>query len=188
MMRNRMIFLAVMLLFIGIGTYAHAQIVLNSTSDISFGTIEYQTSHAGTISIGTNGALTITGTGMTYDSGSSPGQVTVNATPSSGVIEIKCTDTAKLKATNGNNTLDVDSVEVTVNSVAVFGGGNACQGTRKKDPVASTFDITGVPTITIYLGGRVQIPSGALANGSSTDTYSGANTGGKTVTLRVLFQ
>lgn len=166
---------------------ASAAIVLTLNSNINFGIIEYQTTHSGNISIGTNGAVTLTGSGLMYDTGATPGRISVTPSPATGVLIIKCDSTAKLKSNTGNTILNMNNIQVSVNSGVAYGSGSLCQGIKNSDPAATTVNLASSPAPIIYIGGNLVIPSNALTSAAAT-SYSSTNSGGKAVTVRVIYQ
>lgn len=159
-------------------------VTLSLTSTISFGIIEYAATHSGNIGLGTNGAVTITGIGMAYDGFAAPGQVGVTASPASGVLDVKCTSTGKLRG-NASGLLDMDNAQITVSSTAGFGSGNLCHGITGGSAVATTINLATDPTPVIYLSGRLVVPAGGFSGNTS---FNSTGSGGKAITLRVVFQ
>lgn len=158
-------------------------VTLVKNSNLSFGFLDYATVHSGSLRLGTNGVMSIIGgTGLSSDGNTTAGNVTVT-TPSSGVVEVKCTTSAKLK--NGNKSLDLINPEIAVNSGVAFGSGSACQGNKKNSPAAAVIDLAANPNPNILIGGRIDLPANALVSG----TYSTAGGGGsKPLTLTVIIQ
>lgn len=156
-------------------------VVLSKGDDIDFGFLEFDVTHSGTLQLGTNGVLNVTGTGLASDLATSSGVVTVTA-PATGIVEVRCTNTGKLK--NGNSSLDLTGVEIAVNTGLPFGSGSACQGTRNNDPTAAVIDLAATPTPNILIGGQMSVPANSLNAG----TYTSATGGGSAITLAITIQ
>ena len=157
-------------------------ITLNKTADMFFGVISFDTTHSGTIQLGTNGSVSIIGgVGIAHDGGGNSGTVGVTGSVAD-VIEIKCDTTGKLR--NSNNTLNMQNVEVAIDTGVVFGSGNSCQGIKNNDAAAITVDLAVNPTPTILIGGELSVTSNSLVSG----TYDSQNGGGKAITVRVIYQ
>ena len=155
-------------------------VTLSKNSDMSFGFLDYDGTHNGNLQLGTNGAITVNGTGMTSDNNTAAGSITV--TSASGVVEVRCTDTGKLR--NANNTLDLLNAEAAINSGAPFGGGTTCQGNRKNSTPVAVVDLSSTPNPVVLIGAQMDIPAGSLVSGS----YSSATGGGQAITVTITFQ
>ena len=161
---------------------ATAQIVLNKSSNMFFGTIGYDTPHSGTITLGTNGNVSIIGgTGLAYNSGAHAGSVMVVGTPMD-VVEIKCETSGKMRL--GNSNLNVTNIEVAVNSGVAFGAGQRCRGVKRRDTPATTIDLAGTPLPNILMGGEVFVGANSLLSG----TYNTTSGGGQAIQLTVIYQ
>lgn len=157
-------------------------VVLTKNSDMSFGDVDYGATYSGTVQLGTNGSLTLTGaTGLSTNGAGQAGSVTITST-GTGIVEIKCDPDGKMK--NGNSSLDIANTEITVDAGVSFGSGMPCQGIKNPNPVVTTVDLAANPSPDIFLGGSVVIANGSLNSG----TYVTAVGGGKPITIRVVFQ
>lgn len=184
----RILVVTVLIVFIGHFAFAAKPpppptVTLVKNSNMSFGFLDYATTHSGSLRLGTNGIMTIVGgVGISSDNNTTAGSVTVTA-PTSGIIEVKCTTSGILKL--GNSGLDLINPEINVNVGVTFGSGNACQGNKGNSPPAAVIDLAVNPNPNILIGGRIDIPANGLVSG----TYSTAVGGGaKTLTLTVVLQ
>ena len=162
---------------------SHAQIVLSKISDMFFGELEYDTTYNGQVRLGTNGALTTTGSGLVISGVGVPGQVGITATPAD-VVEIKCRRNVRLALPTGER-LTVNQTEGVIDTGVPFGAGTRCDNLGgARNPIA-VIDIAANPTPTVLIGGRIRINAGA---GLASGVYSSTNTGGRAMRVRVLFQ
>lgn len=162
---------------------AWAQITLNKNSDMHFGKVEYSSSHNGAVRLGTNGNVSVIGSGLVYVSGGNAANVSVTA-GNSDVIEIKCDTSGTLTPDGGGSELTIENTEVAINSGTAFGSGQECHGIGGADQPAATVDLSVTANPTILIGGEVVIP----ANELSALEYSTGNAGGSPITLSVTFQ
>ena len=161
---------------------AQAQgVALAVNAEISLGIIEFGPTHNGTLRLGTDGSLTVAGSGLAASGIAGAGSITVTS-PASGIVEVKCDPGGILRL--GNLKLDIVDAEIAVDVGLPFGAGATCHGTRKNDPVAATVDLGLTPGPSILIGGRVDISANELTSG----TYETSSSGGRAVTLQVLLQ
>ena len=156
-------------------------VTLNKTGDMYFGIIGYETAHNGLISLGTNGAITVGGTGLAYNGNATAGSVVLSGNRNN-VVDIKCSDTARVAI--GNNRLDMRLLEISINSGTSFGAGQRCQGTKNNSPVTTTYDLAIGATPTIFMGGQLVVPTNALISGD----YTSQNNQGAPMTLSIIYQ
>jgi hypothetical protein len=176
------IVLSMLLLSMLVVPAAKAQLVLNKSNDMSFGTLEFDASHSGTIQLGTNGAITVVGaSGIAHNGSGTAGRVTITGTPLD-VVELKCTNSGKLTASGGPG-IDLTNVEIAIDNGAAFGSALACQGTKKNSPVVTTIDLATNNSPVVLMGGALSLPN----NGLSSETYDTLGNG-KAITLTVVFQ
>lgn len=162
---------------------AKAQIVLSATSDIEFGVLEYDATYNGQVRLGTNGALTTTGSGLVISGVGVPGQVGITGTPAD-VIEIKCRKNVRMAAPTGER-LTANRMEAAIDTGVPFNSGTRCDNLGGgKSPVA-VIDLAVNPTPTVLIGGRIRINATA---GLVSGTYSSTNAGGRSMRVRVIFQ
>lgn len=174
-------FFILIVLFLA-STPANAQIVLNKSSNMFFGTIGYDVPHSGTVTLGTNGSVNIIGgTGLAYNSGGYAGSVAVTGTPLD-VVEIKCETSGKMRL--GNNTLNVSNIEVAINTGVAFGAGQSCNGAKRRSTPATTVDLAATPNPNVLMGGQVVIGANSLLSG----TYNTTSGGGQAIQLTVIYQ
>jgi hypothetical protein len=178
---------AVALSTLGIKKAASQTVSFNVNSDMDFGIIEYETSHYGQIQLGTNGSVTIIGTGLTYDSGAHPAQMTLTANPASGVLEIKCEALGHVKNADGSVSLSISPTKISIGTGLPYASATECEGTDTGQSPAAVIDLSVTPTPIIYLGGSLIINTNELNNAGST-SYSSSNPSGGPIAIRVLYQ
>ena len=162
---------------------AFAQFVLSNPSDVTFGSIAFSTSYSGSLRLGTDGNLTIIGSGMVSSNDSQAGHVIITS-PDSGIVEIKCRATGQMIAP-GATTLDIVDTEISVDTPQVFGSGDACGGTTGASPVAATVNLATNPDPDIFIGGRINIPGPITLPGNVSYSSIG---GGQAITLSFTLQ
>lgn len=162
-----------------------AQITLNITSGIHFGQYEYDSSHSGTIRMGTDGNITIVGgSGVSYVSGTaSPGTVAVSGSPQD-VIELKCEPGGRIQIQSNGRNLNVREMEIAADVGVPFGNAAHCTGTGRRRAPALVIDLATNPNPIILMGGEIRLGNNRLASG----THFASNPGGDTLRLRVVFQ
>lgn len=159
-----------------------AAISLTKNTDMDFGAVDYDAAHGGSIQLGTDGTVILTGaTGLTLGAaGTTPGDVDVSGDGAS-TIEISC-DTGGTLTDGGANTLTLSSVEFTTAAGGAPGTGTSCAGLGT---TPGTVDLAVTATPTILMGGTLDVTGNAIA---AAATYSTASAGGDPVTLRVVYQ
>lgn len=175
--------LRLLLFVLAIGSYgssAHAQISLTKTSDMFFGVVEYDAAHDGRVRLGTNGALTSTGTGFVVSGVGIPGQVEISATPAD-VVEVKCDRNGIMTLPTGER-ITFNNVEGVIDSGVAYGSATRCDRVGGRRAPIAVVDIAVNSSPTVLLGGQARIRS--LASG----VYDSSNGGGRPVTVRVIFQ
>ena len=150
-------------------------------ADLNFGVIDFASSHAGNLELGTNGILDVSAGGLAADSNAQAGSFTITS-PETGVITIKCTASGRMQL--GNLDLPINDTEVAINIGQPFGQGTACQGIRESDQPAAVIDLSLTPTPNILIGGRVDISSNELTSG----TYDTSAIGGQAVILNIIVE
>jgi len=154
--------------------------------DMLFGDVEFSTVHKGRIRLTPSGALKLTNSpsGLVLTGTGQSGRVRVRER--TGVIEIRCSNTATLADSSGNT---IPISEVRVSFPTAKGWGNAltrvCNGVG--GAAVDIYDLTADPAnnLNIYVGGKINVNGSAI---QSSDTYSTANAGGVAVTIDVVFQ
>lgn len=166
------IFLKLVWIFLFPGLVFAQSVQMTSDSNLSFGLIEFSiASHQGELTVGTNGGVTLSGSGLYYQDGAVPAQITI--TGNSGVVEIKCESTATLAA-NGS-TLEITDIDAALNTGAPPGAGQDCNGVAGANPDAIVADLGAEPNPRIFFGGKLNILSGSLSGGETYNTSSGGN-------------
>jgi len=162
---------------------AHTQIVLSKVSDIDFGVLEYDATYNGQVRLGTNGALTVTGTGLAISGTGVPGQVSIAATPAD-VVEVKCRRNVRLRSSTGD-ALTINRTEAAIDTGVPFNSGTRCDNLGGGRAPVAVIDIAANPNPTVLIGGRIRINAGAnLISGE----YNSINSGGRAMRVRVIFQ
>lgn len=162
---------------------AGAQIVLTKISDMDFGVLEYDATYNGQVRLGTNGAVTTTGTGLATDGVGAAGQVSWTATPAD-VVEVKCRRNARMFSSTGER-LNINRTEAAIDTGVPFGSGVRCDNLGGARTPVAVIDMAANPNPTVFIGGRVRINAGA---GLVSDTYTTTNAGGRVMRVRVIFQ
>ena len=148
--------------------------VIQSISDMDFGSYDFSTSYSVQFQLGTNGNLNVVGTGVVFNGGESAGQIRITS-PDTGIIEIKCTNIAELTDPTATS-LAIQNIEIAVNTGVPFGSGNTCDGIGAGDNIATTIDMDANPDPDVYIGGQVIIlspitlPTDHVYNTSGTGT------------------
>ena len=168
--------------FSGGSSVSWAQSV-SSNSSLNFGLIEFDSNHAGELTLGTNGGVSLTGTGLFYQGNAVPGQITLGDI--TGNVEIRCDATSIMAGTSGGSSLNVSNIEAAVSIGVSAGSGNACQGVAGADPAAVVISLDSNPNAHVLFGGKLTIPSGALNGGK---TYSSSAASGSPLTISIVFQ
>ncbi len=160
---------------------ARAAISLTKVSDMDFGLIDYASTHAGDIRLGTNGTVSTAGTtGLVAGGAPTAAAVTVSGDGAS-TVDVSCDTGATLEATGGDQlTLSATEVSTAAGGVAP-GAGNACAGVGL---ASQTIDLSATPNPTILMGGTINVDGDAI---SENGVYS-TTTAGSSVTLSVVYQ
>ncbi len=149
---------------------------LSSDSSLSFGLIEFASSHDGSVTIATDGGVSWSGSGLFYRGDGVPGRVTVSGW--TGTVEIRCDSSATLGDGTGGN-LQITDIRVSATGAAP---GNLCAGSNPGDPLAESVNIAGSPE-TVTFGGTLVIPASALSEGK---IYK-SSTGGTPISISAVF-
>ncbi|PZP57482.1 MAG: hypothetical protein DI586_00155 [Micavibrio aeruginosavorus] len=151
-------------------------------SNMNFGLIEYSSFHSGELTLGTNGAVNLTGSGLYYQGGAVPAQISI--TGSTGIVEIRCDDTGALASSSGSP-IPISDIEVAVDTGLPPGSADECEGAGGGAPDALVIDLDNSPNPKLFFGGKLNISSGALSGESS---FTSSNGGGASLTLSAVFQ
>lgn len=155
-----------------------AAIELTSVTSMDFGTIDYLSTNAGTVVIGTDGNIDdATAVDVTFSGPTTAAQVGVVSDGTTD-MDVACDLTGTLG--DGTNTIDLVAVEVAVDTPVAAGAGTPCS-----DGVASVTTIPAAATATVYLGGTLDLANTPITNDGNFTT-SAAN--GVQVTLAVTYQ
>lgn len=183
---RRLSALAALAVLLGSISAAVAQITFAINADLSFGLIEYSTTHSGQVRIGTNGNVTLTGSGLMYVSGAFPANVRITAIPASGILDIKCRANGSLRGNSTGSALTMNRLQISIDTGVNYDAANLCAGIAGGNPVAVSVDLAVSPTPIVLIGGRLVVGAGALNN--TNTSYSSANAGGQHIRLRVVYQ
>ena len=163
-------------------SFAFAQSV-SSNSNLNFGLIEFDSNHMGELTLGTNGGVSLTGSGLFYQGNAMPGQITLGDT--TGIVEIRCDATSIMGGNAGGGSLTVTDIEASVSTGLPAGSATPCQGVGGSDPAAALVNLDSNPNARVLFGGKLNIGSGALNGGR---TYSSSSAGGSPLTISIVFQ
>lgn len=145
---------------------------LNKSSDINFGKIIFDSSHNGTLKLGTNGSLIVSGSGLSSDYNTSAGQLGV-VTDGVSTLEIRCSSSVSIR-TEQSDELTVSDIEISIGNGSAFGNGHDCKGVDGGATPATIVDTATTSSPTIFVGGQVNIPSNSLPSSGNFDTsFSG---------------
>lgn len=162
---------------------SYAQVSVSSLSDMDFGAIDFAGAYSGSIRLGTNGDVTVTGFGLVVANSGSAGSIRID-TPDTGIVEVKCTTTGEMVGA-GATSLTISSVEIAMNSGAAFGGASLCQGIGAGDSSAIDVDMDSFPDAIILIGGEISIP-GAITLPS--DRHYNTTGSGSPISLSLVVQ
>ena len=126
-------------------------------SDMDFGQYDFAETFNVRLQLGTDGNAQVVGSGVSFGGGERAGQIRIT-TPDTGIVEIKCSNTAELYDASAT-TLTIENIEISVNVGVAFGSGSACNGLGAGDAVATTIDMDAIPDPDVYIGGEVIISS-----------------------------
>lgn len=152
-------------------------ITLTEVSNLDFGTVDYAAVHSGSVILGTNGIVSVTGSGLTSKGSPTAGNIQFSGDGSS-TVEIACENSAILSDGNGN-ALALSAVEFSTTGGQAAGAGTPCGGLGI---VSDTLDLAINPVATLLVGATLD------ANINSAANYTTAQAGGNPVTFRVVYQ
>tara|TARA_R110001592_G_scaffold29350_17_gene106735 strand:+ start:2006 stop:2557 length:552 start_codon:yes stop_codon:yes gene_type:complete len=153
---KRYVALPIVVILTTLSLYASAQ-TINTVSGINFGAYDFATTFNVRIQLGTDGNASLTGSGASFQGGEAAGHIRITS-PDTGIIEIKCTTTAQLFDPTAT-TLTIENIEISVNTGAPFGDGNACNGLGGGDATAATIDMDALPDPDVFIGGEITLSS-----------------------------
>ena len=163
---------------------ARAALTAVLNSDMDFGIVEYGAGHTGTIELGTDGAVAITGaTNLAPGAGSTPAAGSVTITGDTGaLVNIRCETGGTLDDGAAGAAMTLAATEIVVGAGLPFddGGASDCAGLGA-DAIASQA-LTG-GSITILMGGSIAIGVDAITASGVYNTTGG--NGGTPVQLTV---
>ncbi len=134
---------------------SYAQVSVSSLTDMDFGAIDFAGAYSGSIRLGTNGDVTVTGFGLVVANEGNAGSIRID-TPDTGIVEVKCTTTGELVGASATS-LTITNVEIAMNSGTVFGAASQCVGTGAGDASAIDVDMDAFPDAIILIGGEISI-------------------------------
>lgn len=158
-----------------------AQITLTLNSSMNFGSLMFDATHSGSVTLGTNGSVGVSGTGLAHSGGGYAGNVSIEG--SGEVVEIKCETSGQLSLQN--NKIDISATEIVIDTGVSSGNGLACAGTKRNSPVVTTVDLSSNPTPEILMGATLTIDSNSLDSGQYNTSGGG---GAKPITINVVVQ
>lgn len=133
----------------------HAQIVTNTNANMDFGKIDFSDTHNGTVQLGTDGNVQTSGSGMVARNDGNAGRVKITQ-PDTGIIDVKCATSGELVDSFAPS-LDIQNIEIAVNTGVVFGSGIACLGILPANPVTTSIDMDVLIDPDVLIGGEVPI-------------------------------
>lgn len=161
----------------------YAQIVTSDNTSISFGTIDFADTHNGNIQLGTDGQVNATGYGLSARNNGNAGSIKITE-PNTGIIDVKCASSAQLIDSVAPS-LDIQNIEIAINTGVSFGNGIACQGLLPANPVTTTIDMDALPDPDILVGGEVVINN---ISPLPTDRVYSTSGGGSAIRLSITIQ
>ncbi len=165
---------------VGASLTAHGAIAFSNVQDISFGHIDYDVIHKGSLRLGTDGNIKLVGDeGLVLSGSASSGSMTVSSDGTT--VEISCDQDATLTNANGD-TIGLNHAIIT-NGVGVdFEVAKRCADIGNQPLV----DSTGI--VNLKFGGALTIGTALGGNNLTGGTYSTANAGGSPITVSVVYQ
>lgn len=160
----------------------HAQ-TIDWVSDMNFGLLDFGQTYNARIQLGTNGNLSVVGTGIAAGGGETAGRVRITL-PDTGIVDIKCSSQAQLYDATAT-TLTVENIQISVGSGTGFGTGLLCGGTGMGDPVVTSIDMSAIPDPEVFIGGEIVINAPITLPNDHVYNTSG---GGVPVTISVVVQ
>lgn len=148
--------------------------VLDSVSDLAFGSFDFNTAYNATIQMATNGNLSVSGSGVTSNGGEAAGHIRITS-PDTGIVDVKCVQTAVLSDATATD-ITIESIEIAVDAGVAFGAGNACNGVGGGDAVVVSVDMVAFPDADIYIGGEINVATPMTLPTDKTYSTGGAGT------------
>lgn len=161
-------------LCLGWSTHTYAQVTINNTADVDFGSIDFATNYSGNIQLGTDGNISTTGFGIVTANNGNAGAAQITE-PNTGILEVKCAQTAQLISAPATP-LNIINIEVAINTGVSFNSATSCQGTAIADAVVLMLDMDALNDPTLLFGGEIAIPSLITLPPNKTYTTVGAGT------------
>ncbi len=176
-MKKILVFAAAFIVVAGTDTAALADtFTLTKNSNMGFGLLEFDASHNGSMRLGTNGVVAVTGTGLYTDHNSSAGNFQIisrQKQPQSKIVQIRCSAGGQLRNSQGD-ILVLRNVEISVNSGAAFGNGSRCNGIGPADTPAAIIDLKVTYNPQIYIGAEMVVSPGSITASGPFSTSTGA--------------
>lgn len=147
--------------------------VFGSVTEMNFGSYEFSTSYNVQMQLGTDGNLSFSGSGATFNGGEAAGSFRITS-PDTGTIEVRCAVAAELADPTATS-LTIENIELAVDSGVSFGSGFSCHGAAGGDSVAMTIEMDTTLDPTVYIGGEIFISSAITL--PSDHVYSTSGTG-----------
>lgn len=157
--------------------------VIDLVSGANFGSLDFSQNYNATVQLATNGTINVTGSGVVANGGEAAGHIRITA-PDTGIIEVKCVAQAQLFDASATS-IDIENIEISVNSGVPFGNGLPCGGIGAGDPVATTIDMDALPDPNVFVGGEISISSPITL---PTDRVYNTTGGGVPITFSIVVQ
>jgi hypothetical protein len=161
-----------------------AAVTLGNEVDMDFGDIVYSTAPVGgdTVTLATDGTLSLTGSSFSPGATGTPGSVDVTAGNDGETVNIQCDATATM-GNGAGASIDIVNIEVaTEGNEGPANAGFACAGIGVT-ATSMVLDLTGGTANSFKLGGTID---GATASSFAPGSYSTVN--GDDIQIDVVYQ
>ena len=155
-------------------SFAVAQVTINYLADMDFGAVDFSTPYSGSVRLGTDGNVNVTGSGLVLSENGNAGQIQVDM-PNTGTVEVKCANAGQLVG-SGATSLSITNTEIALNTGVGFGLATACQGAGGGDPVALSLDMDSLVDPILLIGGEISIPGAITMPSDFQYTTTGTGT------------
>ncbi len=156
---------------------------INLIASADFGSFDFDTTYNAQLKLGTDGNITISGSGIVSNGGEIAGHIRITL-PNTGIVEIKCPTQATLTDPTAT-TLTIQNIEIAVNTGVAFGSGITCLGSGGGDPVTTTIDMDALPDPDVFIGGEIDISSAITLPADHVYNTTGTGT---PITLSIIVQ
>lgn len=154
-------------------------------ADMDWGSIEFDSGYRADLQMGTNGNLSVNGTGVVHYGASQPGIVTITGSTQE-TLEVRCRSTVKLN-TGGGKEIKVTRSELAVDTPVAYGAGSRCNGIGNQKQPAAIVNVQAGQTRTIYVAGRLRVRDNQVTL-SGTEQFKASFSGGRVQQVKVTIQ